>query len=139
MAVGAAAAAGRGGAGRAAAALLLVLAAVLVPVVIVKVRAAEAAEAAKKKAEQKKMEADAAARKDRDDKRRSEYLGDMHAADLAWKGEDYDQVRRLLDHYRPIEEGDADVRGWEWYLLDCRQPRPPGHAARPGAESVQRH
>jgi WD40 repeat protein/predicted Ser/Thr protein kinase len=96
----------------ATAALLLVLVAVLIPINLI--GAAQRAKAENEANEQKEK-----ARQEQDKKRKQEYLRDMRAANLAWNVNDFAEVRRQLEKYRPVTNEETDFRSWEWYLFDA--------------------
>ena len=46
------------------------------------------------------------------------YSADMNSAAIAWKNANLTRLRDLLDRYTPKSSDDADLRGFEWRLLD---------------------
>jgi WD40 repeat protein len=102
-----------------AAALLLLLVIGLVPISLISASRKAEADAAKAVADEEARKAAEKARREEDKKRHKEYLGDMRVANLAWRGKDYAQVRRLLEKYRPATREESDFRSWEWYLFDA--------------------
>jgi WD40 repeat protein/tRNA A-37 threonylcarbamoyl transferase component Bud32 len=104
----------------AAAVLLLVLVAVLVPVSLHRAWLAAEANRQKIAAETAAREQEDRARQDREAKRRREYVGDMSAAGQAVRANDFAEVRRLLQKWRPAATDGVDYRAWEWHFLAAR-------------------
>jgi WD40 repeat protein len=68
------------------------------------------------KAAEDKAQADA--RREREKQRKEAYNSDLRQAGQAWNANDLARVRQLLERQCPAE-GESDLRGWEWHLLDA--------------------
>jgi WD40 repeat protein/serine/threonine protein kinase len=74
-----------------------------------------AAERARNEVEEANVQLRAA----REAQRRTLYAARMHLARAAWDADNVGRVVRLLDLQRP-EQGQTDLRGWEWQYLSHR-------------------
>ena len=50
------------------------------------------------------------------------YAGDIRLAHALWQRGEAAACRATLDRYRP-QDGEIDLRGWEWHYLDRLAPR----------------
>jgi WD40 repeat protein/serine/threonine protein kinase len=71
---------------------------------------------AEERARKEVEEANAQLRAAREAQRRTLYAARMHLARAAWDADNVGRMVRLLDLQRP-EQGQADLRGWEWQYM----------------------
>jgi WD40 repeat protein/tRNA A-37 threonylcarbamoyl transferase component Bud32 len=85
-------------------------------------RLAEANEQRAIKEEQRAQRNEVAEKRARQVAQQNLYLADMRLAQEAWQSGHLQRLRELLDRHVP-REGETDLRGWEWRLMDAAWKR----------------